>query len=330
MLEEIKFSLWCDFVERDFLETGFKTLIADKTINGATSNPAIFQKSFCSSPAYKQDIQTHSDKDSKEVYEILAIEDIKRAANALRGLYDEGKDGFISIEVDPYLCDDAQGTYEEGKRLFSAIGCPNVMIKVPATEAGYKAVELLVSEGINVNCTLIFSPAQVESCLSAIRAGQAKTDKKPATVLSIFVSRFDRMCDEKLAGAGMEKGRLGIVNAQLGYHLVQESGLPGCRILFASTGVKGDEYKASYYVDELLFSNCVNTAPLGTIEAFVKDGDKSPKNPMPKEEVESWLAKADSVVSLGGVYAKLMEDGVSSFKDSFTVLLKSFKECIKG
>ena len=154
----INFSLWCDFIERDFLENEFSSLIEAKTIHGATSNPAIFEQSLSNSDAYTQQIMMLQANDEKRIYEELAITDIKRAANILAPLYEnDSDDGFISIEVDPTLCDDAMATIEEGTRLFAAIGYSNVMIKIPATEAGYVAMENLTAMGINVNATLIFT-----------------------------------------------------------------------------------------------------------------------------------------------------------------------------
>lgn len=325
--KEIGFSLWCDFVERAFLKEDFKKLIDEGIINGATSNPAIFQNAF-KSDAYKEDVATLKGKDKKAIYESLAIKDIQQAADHLKPLYDAGNDGFISIEVDPFLCDDAQGTYEEGKRLYETIGRENVMIKVPATEAGYEAIEKLVAEGIHVNCTLIFSPRQQKCCLNAIKAGYDKKpqNKAPKTVLSVFVSRFDRKCDKALEEKGLEPGKLGIINAEYCYALSEESGVPNCRTLFASTGVKGDSYPPSYYVDELLFANCVNTAPLGTIEAYVKEGSRAPKNAKSKEECEAYFQTLTNAgINLDSVYQELIDEGLVAFKNSFTELLNNLE-----
>ncbi|ATB68372.1 transaldolase [Sulfurospirillum diekertiae] len=174
---DIKFSLWCDFVERSFLEGEFGDLIEKKIVNAATSNPSIFKSAFLGSPAYAEDKAKLHGKSAKEMYEALAIGDIQRAAKKLLPLYEKDDDGFISIEVDPFLCDDAEATIEEGKRLFKAIGYPNVMIKVPATEEGFIAMEVLLSEGINVNATLIFSDIQTKYCLEAFtRANETLVD----------------------------------------------------------------------------------------------------------------------------------------------------------
>ena len=167
--KDINFSLWCDFIERDFLEDKFQTLINNHIIQGATSNPAIFESSITNSNAYKQQINMLQANEPKTIYEELALTDIKRASELLSSLHHENaEDGFISIEVDPLLCDDEIGTIEEGTRLYHTIGNDNVMIKIPATQAGYIAMEELTSRGINVNATLIFSPQQAINCAKAL------------------------------------------------------------------------------------------------------------------------------------------------------------------
>jgi len=192
----LDFSLWLDFVEREYLQHDFGLLIEKGVINGATSNPAIFASAITTSPAYAAQLQQLEGKSAKEKYEALAIVDIRTAAEALRGCYDEENDGYISIEVDPFLSNDTEGTIAEGKRLYAEIGQPNVMVKVPATEAGYAAMTALMAEGISVNATLIFSPEQAEKCLEAMKSGINSCQSKVHGVISVFVSRFDRLLDE--------------------------------------------------------------------------------------------------------------------------------------
>jgi transaldolase len=153
--EDLKFSLWADFIERDYLDGEFKELIDKGIINGATSNPAIFKSAILNSPAYKTQLDSLQGLDAKAKYEALAIYDITKAADILRPLFDTGDDGYVSIEVDPFLCDDAEATFLEGKRLFETINRPNVMIKVPATNAGYEAMERLTSLGIPVTLIML-------------------------------------------------------------------------------------------------------------------------------------------------------------------------------
>ncbi|WP_458700784.1 transaldolase [Sulfurospirillum sp. 1307] len=322
MYKNINFSLWCDFVERDFLKSEFKVLLEKKVFNGATSNPAIFKSAFLNSPAYKSDREKLKDLDAKEVYETLAIEDIKLAAKTLLPLYEKGDDGFISIEVDPLLCDDAEGTIKEGKKLFEKIGYPNVMIKVPATNAGYKAMQSLMSEGINVNATLIFSQEQAQNCLSAFKKANEKLGVNlPKAVISVFVSRFDSKLDERLKSLGLPEAKVGIYNAIKIYDLIESYGLENVRTLFASTGVKRDDLRADYYIKELLFKNSINTAPLATIKEFIKNDDAN-EIKLKKDYVEFFDKLEENGIDMQKVYDELLEEGLQSFKDAFKQILK--------
>ncbi len=326
---EIHFSLWCDFVERSFLAGEFGTLIEHNIITAATSNPSIFKSAFLGSKAYVEDKKALKGKPAKEVYETLAIHDIKLAAHALLPLYEKGDDGFISIEVDPFLCDDAQGTVEEGKRLFQAIGYPNVMIKVPATDAGFMAMEALLSEGIHVNATLIFSPLQTQKCLEAFaRANQKYEDKSvlPKAVVSIFVSRFDRMLDARLKEADFVTSRVGIMNALRCYVMIEAYGLPNVRALFASTGVKGDILKPEYYITELLVKNAINTAPLETINAFIHIAPKKSNAVPSSKDIDNFFnALSANGIDIDQVYETLMQEGLKSFKEAFIEILTALE-----
>lgn len=321
--EDINFSLWCDFIERDFLENKFQTIIEDETIHGATSNPAIFESSISNSVAYAQQLQMLKANEAKTIYEELAITDIKRAAYLLHDLHlDDANDGFISIEVDPLLCDDAAGTIDEGIRLNAHIGADNVMIKVPATQAGYIAMKELTSQGIHVNATLIFSPEQAINCAKALDEGIKASNKDTKAVISVFVSRFDRMCDSDFREKGLEASKLGIMNAVKCFHEVEKASNKNIRTLFASTGVKGNDLAASYYVDNLLYPNTVNTAPLATIEAWVEEGVKTPSEVVSEDECNEYFkALANAGVNMENVYETLLNDGLESFKVSFKDML---------
>jgi len=319
---EIGFSLWLDFIERDYLKNDFSALIEKGVINGATSNPAIFASAITSSPAYEEQLASLEGKSAKEKYEALAIEDIKTAAKALRGLYDENNDGYISIEVDPFLSHDTQGTVEEGRRLFSAIGEPNVMIKVPATNAGYDAMRILLSEGISVNATLIFSPTQAQRCVKVMIEGMEATDKKVDGVISVFVSRFDRMLDGELAQCGIETGLTGVYNAAKIYKLIEKAQEPRIRTLFASTGVKGEDLPPYYYMRELLAPHSVNTAPLATIESWLRVKETPPKLPLEDAVINGYFTKlADNGFDMDEVYATLLQEGLEAFEKAFKEML---------
>ncbi len=325
-LKDEKFALWADFIERDYLDNAFKTLIENGIINGATSNPAIFKSAILTSPAYKRQLAELDGLGAKEKYEALAIFDIQKAADILRPLYDAGDDGYVSIEVDPMLCDDTAGTIEEGLRLHRTIDRPNVMIKVPATEAGYGAMTALVAEGIPVNATLIFSKEQALSCAEAFESGQKAGGTSVDTVISVFVSRIDRALDAELAEKGIAPALTGNYNAAAIYSAIEAKGVDRCRTLFASTGVKGDDLRPSYYIDELLAAHAVNTAPVETIDAFVKGGDKMVKLPVDAKIIDAHFKKiADAGIDFDAVVAKQIDDGLDAFKEAFREILSELE-----
>ena len=342
------FSLWCDFVEREFLATEFRAMIKRGEIKGATSNPAIFANAILSSGAYKSDIAKlkGSGKNAKAIYENLAFSDIKSAAESLLPLWEKNpNDGFISIEIDPTLCDDSSKSIDEGVRIFKAINLPNVMIKVPATSAGYEVMNALYSKKISVNATLIFSQNQVKKCLEAFwessdsgldlanganRGGESRFDSSdssessanptPKAVISIFVSRFDRYLEANPAlnvGESNDSApKLGIYNAMKCYEIIQAFGNPHIRALFASTGVKGDKIPSAYYVEKLLLKNSINTAPLATIRDFIKLD-----SPLIKvaPNIDEYLAQ----FSVEKIADELLNAGLEAFKNEFEKMLKS-------
>ena len=321
------FSLWLDFIERDFLKNDFSKLLAQGVINGATSNPSIFSAAITKSPAYKEQLASLGDKTPKEKYEALAIEDIKLAAKALRKAYNEGNDGYISLEVDPFLSNDTNATVKEAKRLFEAIGEPNVMIKIPATESGYSAMGELLSTGISVNATLIFSPKQAMRSLKAMKEGLSVFEnsggRRAQGVISVFVSRFDRLLDAKLTSLGLEPAKIGIYNAAKIYNMIEESRTPSVRTLFASTGVKeGINLPQAYYISELLAPHSVNTAPLETINAYRSLPKENFKLPIRNEVIDQYFQTlADKGIDMDAIYEQLLQEGLSAFESSFSQML---------
>ncbi len=321
-IPQINFSLWADFIERNFLQSKFKELIENGIVNGATSNPAIFKEAILNSPAYQHQLATLQG-DAKSKYEALAVTDIKRACEILLPLYERGDDGFVSIEVDPRLANDAAGTVKEAHRLLKMIDMPNVMIKVPATPAGFEAMAELVGDGVHVNATLIFSPDQAKGCLEAFEKGFANGVRSQA-VISIFVSRFDRKLDATLPEN--LRGKTGIMNAAHIYNMIEAKKLPNTRALFASTGVKGGDYPAHYYIQELLAPNSVNTAPIHTIEAFVKEGTKEPKLPIDQAVIDKFFADLrDNGVDMQNVYQELLDEGLEAFVKAFDEILRELE-----
>ena len=328
---DIRFSLWLDFIERDYLKNEFGELLERGDVNGATSNPAIFSNAIITSPAYKEQLESLEGVSPKEKYEALAIEDIRTVARLMRPLYDKGNDGFISIEVDPFLSNDSRGTYEEGRRLFKAIGEPNVMIKVPATQAGFEAMTELMGDGISVNATLVFSQKQATQCFKAMNRGISKCEAngpcRLSGVISVFVSRFDRALDSELEACGIDPSKTGVYNAAKIYNMIEANDVPNIKTLFASTGVKGDNLPASYYIKELLASNSVNTAPLATIEAYLEAGDDKTMLPIDDAVLNGYFINLkDNGFDIDKISKKLLDEGLAQFEEAFSKMLKSLED----
>jgi len=302
-------SVWLDFLSRDFLRAGgLAKLIAEDGLAGVTSNPSIFQKAIGQGDAYDEQIGrvlASGWPTVTSVFEELAVADIRDAADALRRTYDvtRGADGFVSLEVSPYLANDTAGTIEEARRLWRTVGRENLMIKVPGTPAGLPAVRQLVGEGININITLLFSQAVYAEVVEAYLAGlehllsQGQPIDRIASVASFFVSRIDTMADKQLneriksaanadERAKLEglRGKTAIANAKLAYQLYQklfagprwaklkQAGALPQRLLWASTSTKNPEYRDVMYVEELIGPDTVNTLPESTLEGFRDHG----------------------------------------------------------
>lgn len=342
------FSLWCDFIERSFLEKSFADLIEQGIVKGATSNPVIF-KSALVQTAYQTQIQSLKNKGHmpKEIYETLAIEDIQRAADSLDIVHKRNKqDGFVSLEIDPFLANKSEESVEEGERLFGLIERKNVMIKVPTTSAGYEVIEELVGRGIPVNATLVFSLSQTKRCIKAYKKGLESYRRNnsstsiPQAVISVFVSRFDRVADEILARKNMPIGLLGIRNAEMCYSAVVESNCEGLRTLFASTGVKNkDKFPPYYYIAGLLHSNAINTAPLETIEAFrehllqntslpfmsVLQSQQSSSILLPNAMDKYFASMQKAGIDVGQIADNLLQKGLEDFQKAFSEILDYLK-----
>ncbi len=325
-IEELKFSLWADFIERNFITTGLRTYIQNGVVNGATSNPAIFKNAILNSSAYKEQLATLKHLTPKQQYEAVAIKDIQAAADELRALYDSGDSGYVSIEVDPFLCDDAIATIDEAKRLYKEINRPNVMIKVPATKAGYVAMQELVASGIAVNATLVFKKEQALGSTAAFKKGFEASGKSVDTVISIFVSRIDRALEGTLSEKGITPSKAGIYNASQIYDAIMDEDVPQCRTLFASTGVKGDALRASYYIEEMLAYNSVNTAPLEALEAYIKTDVKDKKLPISSSEVTELFAAIEKIgIDFDALLQGQIDDGLEQFKVAFQEILEALK-----
>jgi len=363
-------SVWYDNIDRTQLVSGqFKQMLEEDGIQGVTANPTIFQKSISSGHAYDEQMQQliSQGKSTNEIYEALVIRDIQTVADLLRPIYDstEGKDGYVSLEVSPDLAHDTEGTISEAARFWHMVNRPNLMIKIPATPAGIPAIHRTLSDGINVNVTLIFAiesyHAVTEAYIQALEDRQAagKDIKHIASVASFFVSRVDVLVDplldkkiqatsdateqQKLKGL---QGKAAIANARLVYQdfkqifgtprfeALKQAGARVQRPLWASTSTKNPTYRDVLYAEELIGPETVDTMPLETVENFADHGRVRDSI---EDDPEGARQTLDSLEQIGIHYAQvtqqLLDEGVQKFADSFHQLfagIDSKKNAIKA
>jgi transaldolase / glucose-6-phosphate isomerase len=357
-------SVWLDYIRRNLITSGeLKRLIDQDGLRGMTSNPSIFEKAIAGSTDYTDflnSLKGRNDLEAKARYELLAIRDIQDAADLLRPVYDSAnrKDGFVSLEVSPYLANDTEGTIAEARRLWKTVLRDNVMIKVPGTAAGLPAIQQLISEGININVTLLFSQQVYEEVAEAYIAGLEKFAasggdvSRVASVASFFISRIDTLVDslanEKLKGTtdpaqqALLKsilGKVAIANGKLTYQsflkifsgsrweALASKGAQVQRVLWASTSTKNPAYRDVVYVEELIGKDTVNTIPPATFDAFRDHGKirESLTEDVPgAQKTMSDLSKAG--ISMKQVTDKLTVDGVKLFADAFDQLLAAVEK----
>ena len=347
-LAELGQAVWLDYIRRSFIRAGDLQTLIEKGVRGVTSNPAIFEKAIAGSDDYDDDIKRFvgEGKSVGEIYEALALEDIRRAADLLRPLYDKtgSRDGYVSLEVSPTLAHDTGGTIADAKRLFAAVGRPNVMIKIPATPAGIPAIVAVIAAGINVNVTLIFSLAQYEAAAGAYIAGLEKRLEaggvlaKTASVASFFISRVDTAVDAALEKLGRNElpGKIAVDSARLAYARFRElftgarwerlarAGAGVQRPLWASTGTKNPAYADTIYMDSLIGPDTVNTAPPATLQAFLDHGQAAITVDKDLEGARARIARlAELGVDLDAITKKLLDDGVAIFGKAFEDLMNS-------
>jgi transaldolase / glucose-6-phosphate isomerase len=342
-------AVWLDYVSRGLIERGDLTSMVERDgLTGVTSNPSIFEKAIGHSDEYDSDLQTvlaAGDANVGTLFEHLAVGDIRKGADALRPVYDatNGADGYISLEVSPYLANDTQGTIDEARALWKTVGRPNLMIKVPGTKAGVPAIRTLIGEGMNINVTLLFSLAAYKDVAEAYIAGLEDLAKaqgpgavsKVASVASFFVSRIDAKIDAaldaKLKDGGDPqlaelKGKVAIANAKMAYRYYQQliksarwlalagNGARVQRLLWASTGTKSKAYSDVLYIKELIGRDTVNTMPPATMDAFRDHG--TPRNSLEEniDAAEGVLERLKrSGISLDEVTTQLVVEGVDLF-----------------
>jgi len=345
---EIGQSIWFDYISRDLTDSGELKRLVESGVRGVTSNPAIFQNAISGSNDYYNSLIRYSAQasDSAGIFELVAIDDVRDAADVLRLVYDSSDraDGFVSIEVNPLLAAKTDETITEARRLHAAIDQPNIMIKVPGTPEGVPAIRKLISEGINVNVTLLFSliayaavsKAYVDGLADYVEAGGDDLGGI-SSVASFFVSRVDTSADaalEDVSGGEEIAGKIGIANARLAYEafqtltaserwqeLVARGALPQ-RPLWASTGVKNPAYSDVLYMNELMGANTVNTAPPATLDAFLDHGEVSERVTVGVDDARSQIARLEELgISLDAITDDLLVAEVKTFADVFEGLI---------
>jgi len=361
-------SVWLDYIRRDLIESGeLKRLIEEDGLRGMTSNPAIFEKAIVDSKYYAdllKSLDQRPDLDASGRYEVLAIRDIQAAADALRPVYDSSKrrDGYVSLEVSPYLARDTQATLHEARRLWKAVGRENLMVKVPGTAEGIPVFQQLIGEGININVTLLFAQDVYEAVAQAYIAGLEQFASKGgdvsrmASVASFFISRIDSAVDailsSRLKAAKDERekaalqsllGKIAIANGKQTYQRylkifsgdrwakLAAKGAQTQRVLWASTSTKNPDYSDVMYVDELIGPDTVNTIPPATFDSFRDHGHPRTsltENVTAANETMNNVAKLG--ISMKEVTDKLTDDGVRLFAEAFDKLLKAVEKTSKA
>jgi transaldolase len=359
-LHEAGVSVWLDTLSRELLESGsFARLIADDAVTGATSNPTIFARAITGSDRYDDQVRAAvaaGTRDPKELFLQLALDDVRRAADLLRPVYDgsRGRDGFVSFECTPDLADDSEATIEQALELWGRLDRPNVMIKVPATEAGVTAIEELTARAVNVNVTLLFSVARYEQVIDAYVSGLERrlASGEPidaiASVASFFVSRVDAKVDPLLpAGSGL-RGQVAVANARLAYAryldrfgegpgladdrwtALRAAGARPQRPLWASTATKDPAYSDVLYVEELIAADAINTMPVATLRAFADHGEPSHGIGTAAGAGVTLRRARDAGIDLAAVTGELEREGIRSFCDAYQELLACIETKVRS
>jgi transaldolase/glucose-6-phosphate isomerase len=362
-LSELGQSVWFDYIKKSLIESGeLARMIEHDGLKGVTSNPSIFEKAIAGSADYAADLaaeRANCARDPKGVYERLAIRDIQAACDVLAGVYKATKcrDGYVSLEVSPELAHDTAGTLAEARRLWKTVKRPNLMVKVPATPAGVPAIEKLISEGINVNVTLLFGVDEYLAVARAYVRGLTALAKKGgpvarvASVASFFVSRIDTALDPQLEAKAKQsksnaqrelalalRGKAAIANAKLAYAeyekllatkewqaLAKKGAMPQ-RLLWASTSTKNPSYRDVVYAEELIGRDTVDTMPPATFEAFRDHGRARTTIDRGVDDARATLDAIERLgLDFGAVTSKLLDDGVAQFADAFAKLLAAVK-----
>jgi len=356
-LEALGQSIWLDYIRRDLISSGeLKRLIEDDGLKGMTSNPAIFEKAIAETHLYDEDIREMAlnKKNVKEIYEFLSQRDVQNAADEFKTVYAAtgGQDGYVSLEVNPHLAYDTKGTIEEARRLWAALNRPNVFIKVPATAQGLPVIAQLISEGINVNVTLLFGLVRYQQVAQAYIAGlkariaAGKPVKDIASVASFFLSRIDTLIDPQIEksfapGGKAEiarkvRGYVAIASAKMAYQIYKEifdsdnfkvlaaQGACKQRLLWASTGTKNPNYSDIKYIEELIGPMTVNTVPRETLDDYRDHGNPRLSLEENIEEAKRIMARLPELkLDINKITQQLEDEGVKKFNEPFDKLMEA-------
>ena len=354
-------SIWLDYIRRDLIANGeLRRLINEDGLQGMTSNPSIFEKAIVSSQIYAEDIRTMTfeGQSPKMIYENISQRDVKGAADEFRAVYDETKarDGYVSLEVNPHLAHDTKGTVVEARRLWRALNRPNVFIKVPATAEGLPAIQQLISEGINVNITLLFGLPRYRQVAAAYLAGlearvaRGESVEQVASVASFFVSRIDTLVDPMLEhliaqggptadAAKQVRGQVAIASAVMAYQIYKDifrsesflkladRGARVQRLLWASTSTKNPDYSDLKYVESLIGADTVNTVTVGTLDAYRSHGEPKARLEQNFESASRTLQSLPNIgINIDKVTQQLEDEGVEKFNRAFDKLMNALTQ----
>lgn len=360
-LSEIGQSIWLDYILRSFMASGGLKALVEKGLGGVTSNPSIFENAIAGSDDYDSQIKELSKVglSTEEIYEALALKDIAQAADELLPVFERtnGQDGYVSFEVNPTLADMTQETISEAKRIFSTLGKPNVMIKVPATKAGIPAIKELTSAGVNVNVTLIINMDHYQAAAEAFQSGMEelaangptvqggrKADEL-ASVASFFVSRTDSAMEKKLADAGRADldGHIAVDYSKVvarefykvfstpSWEKLAAQGARPQRLLWGSTATKNPAFSDTLYVDELIGPDTVNTIPPATLDKFLDHGTASETLTKGLDDADMRLKELAGLgIDIVAITQEIQDNGVASFTDAYNALLASIEEKLKN
>jgi len=360
-LEQFGQSIWLDYIRRRMITSGeLQRLIDEDGLKGITSNPAIFEKAIAKSQDYDEAMRAmvRQNKSVTEIYHDITVADVQMAADKFLPLYNklDGRDGFVSLEVNPHLARDTDGTISEARQLWQAVSRPNVLIKVPATLEGLPAITRLISEGINVNITLLFGLPRYEQVAEAYLAGlearlaKGESVQRLASVASFFLSRIDVLVDpilEKMAAAGGPqpqtakslRGEVAIASAKLAYIIYRRvfsterfknlaaKGARTQRVLWASTSTKNPDYSDVKYVEPLIGPDTINTMPPETLEAYRDHGNPAPRLEEGVDQATAVLQRLPELhIDINQVTQQLEDEGIDKFNKPYDSLLKTLED----